>query len=57
MSCANKFGSYFERGIASMYLLQYFKLKRPVLPDPNGPLAKVVPSFLFTHGEKSGARD
>ena len=51
MSCANKFGSCFERGIASMYLLQYFKLKRPVL---HSPLAKVVPSFLFTHGEKSG---
>ena len=50
MSCANKFGS-FERGIASMYLLQYFKLKRSVL---HGPLAKVVPSFLFTHGDKSG---
>ena len=51
MSCANKSGSCFEGGIASMYLLQYFKLKRLVL---HGPLAKVVPSFLFTHGEKSG---
>ena len=53
MSCANKFGSCFERGIASMYLLQYFKLKRSVLHDPLH-VAKVVPSFLFTHGEKSG---
>ena len=27
-----------------MSVLQYFKLKRPVLPNPNGLLAKVVPS-------------
>ena len=27
-----------------MSLLQYFKLKRSVLPNPNGPLARVMPS-------------
>ena len=27
-----------------MSLLQYYKIKKPVLPNPNGPLARVVPS-------------
>ena len=29
-----------------MSLLQYCKIKRPVLPNPNGPLARVVSTFL-----------
>ena len=27
-----------------MSLLQYYKIKKPVLPNSNGPLARVVPS-------------
>ena len=27
-----------------MPMLQYYKIKRPVLPNTNGPLARVVPS-------------
>lgn len=35
-------------GVIAMALLQYFKLKILVLPDPNGSLARVVPFSSIT---------